>query len=362
MPSLIHFRAHLLWAGLAVLLAACSPPETAKPPPASKAVLELAAADVVRAETGALQPSVVVTGQLRALERTTVQAEVAARVERVLVREGDDIRAGQLLALLSVRELEARVRQAEAALASARAQAVLADAVRDRQEALRKEQFVSDLELTRGAAEARAAAEMVKAQEALLSLARKSLEDARITAPISGVLARRQVEPGQTVSLNTPLFDIVDLGRLELEITVPAGEIARVRTGQSVQFRVSGYETQFQGTVSRINPVAESGSRALTVYVLVPNPGRALKAGLFAEGKLALGEAVSGVLLPLAALRSDGTVPVVHDKRLDLVPVRVLVRDDRSGQMLVSGIKPGDLVVTTRLADGAAGLPVKMAE
>lgn len=334
----------------------------AAPPPA----LELGARDVARAQNGSVQPGIALTGQIDALQRTTLQSEVAAAVDKVLVREGEPVKAGQLLVVLSAKDLDARLKQAEAGLASARAQSVLAESVRERNELLRQQQYLSDLDQKRGIAEAQAAAENVKAQAALLTMARKALDDSRILSPMNGVVSRRRVEPGQSVGVNAPLLDIVDLRELELKATIPADRVALLQAGQGVSFHVSGYPQEFQGTVTRINPVAESGSRAISFYARVPNPGQLLRAGLFVQGRLLTSAAVAGTVIPVAALRMPPGQPVfvlvVSGPELEKRPVTVLARDDGQEQAVVSGVKAGEQVVTVILGPQALDLPVRVTE
>ena len=96
--------------------------------------LELSAEDVVTVAESTLQAGVTITGQLDAFNHTTVQAQVGSNVAKVLVREGESVKAGQVLMLLATQDLSSRLRQAEAALASAKAEAILAKAVQERNE------------------------------------------------------------------------------------------------------------------------------------------------------------------------------------------------------------------------------------
>ena len=267
-------------------LAGCGGGDPAVKPVAKAATppLELSAADIVKAPRGRLQPETAFT-----------------------------------------RELEARLKQAEAALAGARAQSVLAEAVRDRQQALRVDNNVSELELKRSVAEAEAAAENVRAQTALLAIARKALDEARIMAPMAGVISRRLIQPGQTVAVNTPLFDLVDLNPLELTGTVPSAAVA-----------------------------------ALTPAQPAPADEAAAAGRLYVQGRLATAREAEGVILPLAALRGGHEVMIVSDGKLVKKQVAVLARND--DRVVVSGLTGGETVLTTRLADGALGRPVRMAE
>ena len=351
---------------IAICLAACSPksantPETTTSVPTA---VDLAASDIVTAAESSLQSAIPVTGQLQAVHHTTVQSQVAAPVAEVLVREGETVKAGQVLARLSTPDLSARVKQAEAALASAQSQATLAEAVRARNDSLRKDNYLSEIDDKRGQAEAQSAKENVNAQQALLNIARKALNDAVITAPMAGVIARRQVEPGQTLAVNAVLFDLVNLTELELTATVPAGRIAEVQAGQTIRFTVQGYAEPFTGQVARINPVADTVSRAVSVYARVANPQYRLRAGLFVQGRLLTGTAATGISLPLSAVHQDADgsyVWLVSGQKLLRQAVQPGVSDEQSGKVIIiSGVKTGDIVVLARLKPEAAGLSVRI--
>ncbi|PTQ88430.1 efflux RND transporter periplasmic adaptor subunit [Agitococcus lubricus] len=330
------------------------------------ASLELAATDVTKAEIQTVQSNVAITGQLQALNFTTVQTEVGAAVAEVLVREGQTVTKGQILVRLATQDLEARVHQAEAALAAANAESVLANAVQQRNEELHQQRYVSDIDYKRGIAEANAKAENVKAQKALLLIAKKALANATITAPMTGIVAKRYVQTGQTVAMNAPLLDVIDLRELELVATVPAEHVAQLTIGQRVDFTIQGFTDTFNATVSRINPVADSATRAVTFYARVNQQGQLLKAGLFAQGRLQLGQAEQGVVVPTVAIHYQQQQPYVwrvQGKQLQQQAVTLGTTDSRQGKTVVKqGLAAGDMIVLVQLTEQAANMPVKLAE
>jgi RND family efflux transporter MFP subunit len=351
-------------------LTACHQPA---PNPAPTAVapatpgLELAASDIATVKQQSLQAGVAISGQLQAFNYTTAQAEVSASVSQVLFREGETVRKGQVLVQLATQDLQSRLKQAEAALASAKAEAVLAEAVLERNEQLRKDNYISDIDYKRGLAEAQARTENVKAQQALLTIARKALADAVITAPMTGVIAKRYVQSGQMLMTNGPVADIVDLNELELVATVPAEQVAALKTGQSLSFTVQGFDHSFSGVVSRINPVAEASTRAVTFYARVANNQQQLKAGLFVQGRLLVGQAEQGLAIPSHAIRYDDNkqayIWLLKDHKLLKQAIVPGDSDSLSGQTLVTrGVAEGDTVVLAQLTANAANMPVTMAE
>lgn len=329
--------------------------------------LELSPADIVTVSENTLQAGVTITGQLDAFNHTTVQAQVGANVANVLVREGESVKQGQVLAVLATQDLSSRLRQAEAALASAKAEAILAKAVQERNEQLYKDHYVSDIDYKRGVAEANARAENVKAQESLVAIARKALNDAVVNAPMNGIVAKRYVQAGQTVAMNASLFDIVDLSELELTAIIPAEQVAALKVGQSVIFTVQGFSESFTGKVSRINPIAEAGTRAVTFYANVPNPQQRLKAGLFVQGRLAVGAAETGLTIPNLAIRYDEQKQpyvwtLVQHKLAKQILTLGTVDNTRNQTLVKTGLRAGDVVVLAQLTAQVANMPIKMAE
>jgi membrane fusion protein (multidrug efflux system) len=340
----------------ALLMSACGKEAQSKATPVTvaPASLELSATDVTQVTEQSLQSMVAITGQLQAYNYTTIQSETTASVAKVLVREGETVKKGQLIVQLATQDAESRLRQAEAALASAKAESILATAIKERNEQLHKDNYISDIEYKRGLAEAAARGENVKAQMSLVDIARKGVSNTVIMSPMSGIVSKRHIQAGQVVAMNSPLLDIVDLSQLELVATITPQHVAALKIGQEVEFNVQGFSQQFTGTVSRINPVADAGTRAVTFYASVNNAQSLLKSGLFVQGNLALGSAEKGLVVPLVALRysedKQAYLWLVEQQKLVKRPVVLGMQDAKSGLVLISqGIQAGDKVVLAQL-------------
>lgn len=355
---------------LALALAACGggKPEEAPAAAAAPAALELAPVDVATVARMPVSGGLPVSGTLQPLRQTTVQARVPAEVSAVLVREGERVAQGQVLARLGTQDLEARLRQAEAQLAAARVDARLARALAERNKELYDKKYFSEIDYQRSVGEADARDETVRAQQALVAIARKALDDAAVRAPQAGIIARRYIEPGSSVGMDARLFEVVDLAEMELVVPVPAAEIAGVKVGQRLAFTVTGMgERRFEGRVARINPVADSGTRAISVYVRVPNPGLELKGGMYGRGEIAAGSGGEALGLPLDALHEqEGQGPwllVLAGGKLEKRAVEVAARDPRRNRVfLKGGVKEGDTVVVARLTEAAAGRPARLVQ
>ncbi len=353
----------------ALLMSACGQEAQSKATPVTvaPASLELSATDVTQVTEQSLQSMVAITGQLQAYNYTTIQSETTASVAKVLVREGETVKKGQLIVQLATQDAESRLRQAEAALASAKAESILATAIKERNEQLHKDNYISDIEYKRGLAEAAARGENVKAQMSLVDIARKGVSNTVIMSPMSGIVSKRHIQAGQVVAMNSPLLDIVDLSQLELVATITPQHVAALKIGQEVEFNVQGFSQQFTGKVSRINPVADAGTRAVTFYASVNNAQSLLKSGLFVQGNLALGAAQSGLVVPQVAVRYDqdktAYLWIVEQQKVVKRPVVLGTQDAKSGLVLINqGVKVGDKVVLAQLTPQAANMAGKMAE
>jgi RND family efflux transporter MFP subunit len=353
---------------LALALSACGDKASANKAPPPVAVLELAHADVAIVQKSVLKGGLPIAGVLQAVTQTTVQSRVAAEVDDVLVREGEDVRKGQILAHLGTKDLDARLKQAEANLASAKVEAQLANALLERNQKLYEKNYFSEIDYQRSEGDAEARAANARAQQALVDIARKALNDANIKAPMDGIIARRYVEPGSSISMDGRLFDIVDLTEMELAAPVPATEIAAVKPGQMVQFTVSGFgDTAFSGKVVRINPVADAGTRAITVYVHVDNSQSTLKGGMYARGDILLDDGGEALLIPLEALHEEpgqlAWVMVLRQGRIEKRIIDPGTRDERHNQLAVrSGLAEGEMVIVTQLGDKAINQPARINE
>lgn len=194
----------------------------------------------------------------------------------------------------------------------------------------------------------------VKAAEAQVEIAADALGDTVLRAPISGVVGKRSIQPGEKVEVNSDLLSIVDLSEMEIQVSVPTTDIPSVATGQTAEFHVDGFGDQtFTGRVTRISPEAGENSRSITVFLAVKNPKGALRGGMFAKGKLSLGQTTPSLTIPQSAVMDGSGQPYVywidHGKvvRSNLTLGR---SDERSGLVEVkSGLAQGATVVATKM-------------
>ena len=343
-----------------------APPAQAKAPdPKKTEVYELSARDVAAVARGELHVNLPLSGTLTPLAQATIKSKVSGVVTGATVQEGTQVAAGQVLARLDQADQRARVAQQQAALDEANARLQMALKNNANSQALLAQSFISQhsYDATENAvALARAGVNAARAQ---LDLARNALNDTVIVAPMAGVISKRHVQGGEKVAPDMPVFSIVDLRELTLEARVPASDIPRVKTGQEVRFRVDGYQGRdFAGTVARINPTTEPGSRSMLVYISVANPDAVLRGGMFAKGSVTTVKTQSAPLLPLAALRKDkghDVVYVIEHGKVVSAPVTLGLRNDDEGMAEVtSGLTPGARVITAKLDGVKPGSRVRV--
>ena len=284
-------------------------------PPAATAVkaepvIELAASDVFTVQSIELSQGIPISGSLKAVNSALVKARVAGELQGLSVREGDAVKAGQMIARIDSSEYAARVRQSQETADAAKAQIDMAQRGFDNNKALVDQGFISRTALDMSVATLQSAQANHKAALAGLDIARKSVQDTVLTAPISGIVSQRMAQPGERVGIDARVVEIVDVSRLELEAQLSASDSVQVRVGQTARLKLEGRAEEIAATVSRINPSASSSSRSVLVYLNVASlPG--LRQGLFAQGMLDTVKE-SALAAPLSAVRTDKPQPYVQ--------------------------------------------------
>jgi RND family efflux transporter MFP subunit len=265
--------------------------------------MTLSATDVVLVKLTDLSQGLEISGPLKAASTAFVKARVAGELQGMAVREGDAVKAGQVIARVDSTEYQARMRQAQQQAESAKAQVDIAKRNFDNNRSLVDQGFISKTALDSSIATLSSAEANYRATQAGADVAAKALEDTVLRAPISGLVAQRLSQPGERVAIDARIVEIVDLSRLEIEASLSAGDSLHVQVGQMAQVTVEGAAKPLSARVVRVNPSAVAGSRAVLAYLAVePAPG--LRQGLFAQGLLATG--VSRALaVPLNAVRTD---------------------------------------------------------
>ncbi|MBI4912390.1 MAG: efflux RND transporter periplasmic adaptor subunit [Acidobacteria bacterium] len=304
------------------------------------------AVTTVAVEERPFRAAIPFTGTLLAVNRAELKAEVAGRVTRVTVHEGDRVAKGTLLSAQDEEDLLLAVQAAEAQLVQAQAQAQQA-----RRDNERAQMLLEKRSITRQAAQQaetffNASAAGVRAAESNLGLAQSRLHKARITAPFDGEVAARAVQPGEMLAPGQPAFVVVDNRRLEIQADLPAESVALVKVGLRASFRVAGFDKPFQATLTQVSPSVLAEGRTLRVRLEVPNPDGRLKGGLFAEGEFQAEGFQKRNALPASILTTLGRDAEVFVAESGVARKRrIVVGAEQEGWRPVEGLAKGAEVV-----------------
>lgn len=329
-------------------------------------LVELANIDVVKAQTLDMAQGLAISGSLKAVNSAVIKARVAGELQGLAVREGDFVKAGQVIARIEASEYESRVRQAREQAESAKAQVNVAQRQYDNNKALVDQGFISKTALETSVANLNAAQATYKAALAGAEVAAKSVADTVLKSPIAGQVSQRLAQPGERVGVDGKIIEVVDLSRLELEASLSAQESMDVRVGQSAELQIEGSRQVVNAKVVRINPSAQAGSRSVLVYLNIDNTGGAalpLRQGLFAQGTLGTAKA-SRLAVPVSAVHTDKPEPYVQTVENGQVVHRNVDLGTRGmagneAVVAVTGLSDGALVIRGTIGILREGAKVK---
>lgn len=332
------------------------------------AALEFLPSDVAQAKLHDLRQTLPLSGSLRAVNQAAVKAKVAGEVREVLVREGESVSVGQVLVKMDSSEYQARLDQTKGAMQAARGQLDIATKTRDNNKALLAKGFISQNAFDNAASQYGIALANVESAKGALDVTQKSLSDTVIRAPIAGLISNRTIQPGEKVSADNHLLDVVDLRQMELEAAVPTADIMHVALGQEVQVKVEGLSSPLIGKVARINPATQAGSRSILAYIQIDNPQGMLRVGMFGDARLTLAKKAGVLTVPQSAIQDNAGSPFVYaieDGRLVQKSVTLGIKGDdgETGAVeIISGLESGAQIVRSNLGNLRSGTQVRYAK
>ncbi|MFN2598949.1 MAG: efflux RND transporter periplasmic adaptor subunit [Pyrinomonadaceae bacterium] len=317
------------------------------------AAVQQARAQAAQARAAAGNQAPVTTDQIRQAEVALTQAraqETQAQNDlnrlQTLFERGISARKEVEAARTQLAVQTAAVRQAEAALAAARVTAA------------------------RGVGEVRTQAAVtaggVSAAEAALQVASAELARASIVSPITGTVTKRAVNDGETVDPATPAFEVIDSSSLDLVANLPAQYLGRIRTGDLAVVKVEPFpDREFEGGVVQVAPAVDPATNTVAVRVRLPNPSGELRAGLFADARIAVEVHANALAVPEAALVVEGDDTFVFvpkaDSTVEKRKVTVGIRDAGRAE-ITDGLKDDERVVTTGAFGLGDGTKIKIVE
>jgi RND family efflux transporter MFP subunit len=341
-------------------------PNTVKTTAPAASTIELSASDVVKVQAMDMVQGLPVSGTLKASQSAMLKARVVGELMDLTVREGDWVKAGQVIARIDPTEYQARERQAKQQSDATWAQVDIAQKQLDNNKALVDQGFISQTALQNAMATFNGAKATHMAAMAALDVARKALDDTTVRSPISGQIAQRLAQPGERMPLDGRIVEVVNLSQLELEAALPAADASLVRAGMRAQMTVEGMQAAVTAKVLRISPSAQTGSRSVLVYLGVAGQ-EGLRQGLFAQGSLGTRSA-RALAVPLASVRTDKPQPyvqVIDGEQVRHVTVETGTRTEQTQNNLtltwveVQGLTEGTQVLTASAGAVREGTQVK---
>jgi HlyD family secretion protein len=332
----------------------------------------------VRATIGTIQSALEISGTLTPRTRVGVKPKLPGRLERVLVDIGDRVRAGQVVATIDRRELDAQVDAATAAIGVAdatieSAEAALANATNEHTRAKnlfesgalpRQRLEAAETALRAASAQRNLARANLAQAQAALRRAREVQKDATLTAPVTGVIVERNYDAG-AIPGDLPVVVVADIRQLKLEAGVSELEAGRLRTGLPASVSVQAKPGEsYSGQLAAIAPEVDERNRHFQVEVRVDNSKGTLLAGMYASARIVLQVADQAVTIPREAVTTQNGQRVVFKIKGDqLTPVPVVegLHDGRQVQV-TSGLAAGDQVLADARRQLPAGSRVKAVE
>ena len=320
--------------GLALLLSGCGN----KKESVATVQLPVASVKVAAAEKKSRAATEDVMGTVRAKLRASIEAKVSGKIERMLVAPGQVVKAGELLAELDAREIQARLDQALALRQQAESDL-------KRFTKLLEAKSLTQVEFDNAQARARVAVAAVTETETMLGYT-------KVIAPFAGVITRKHADVGDLATPGKPLLDMEDSHALRLEADVPEAVVGKLNLGDKLPVRVTAQALELTGVVSEIAPAADPGSRTFLVKLDLPDAA-GLRAGQFGRVAMPVGE-TSALRVPLSAVVRRGQMEMVFIVSENKAQLRLIKTGKRIGGEveLVSGVEAGEKMVV----EGAAGL------
>jgi len=326
--------------------------------------LEFVAAEVARPLAARLPVTVEFSGPLVAPRTAIVRAKAAGSLLSLSVAEGSRVKAGQVIGAIDLTDLQSRAADRAALVESAQASLSEAQRQHTANVGLAAQNFISPTALQTSQARLDAARAQLKSAQAQLAMSNVGLREATLAVPISGIVGKRHVVPGEKVSAEQPVVTVVDLSTLELAGTVGTHEVSLLAPGQAATIRIEGTGEDVAGRIDRIAPAAETGTRAIGVVVVLDNQGERFRAGQYAQARVAIADPTVRMTVPIAAIGQASGQDYVWTIERDALVRRIVVtgrRDLASGRVeIVKGLADDVQLLAMRFDNLKEGAPARI--
>ena len=290
-------------------------------------------------------------GNFVPVQQLNFSSENSGRVVNVLVDEGSRVRKGQTLAIIKTDVLSIDLETAEAAYQNA-----LKD--KQRYESAFQTGGVTQQQLD----QAKLALENAQAR---VAQAKIRVSDANIKSSIDGIVNKRYIEPGAVVSPGTQLFELVDVSKLKLNITVNEVQVANLKQGDKVEVKASVFpEDTFTGKITFIAPKADASLNFPVEIEIASNPGNKIKAGMYGTANFSLNNTSPSTIIPRSAFVGSVSTNQVFIAKDSTAKLRTVVAGRVLGDKveILQGLNAGDTIITSgqiNLTDGSKITPLR---
>jgi len=280
-----------------------------------------------------------------------IAPKVTGRLDYLQVREGDRVTRGEVLARIDPSQVQALVNQQQAAVESARSNAINAQVKYNRYYSLYKQGFVAAQDVDDYRTQRDMQESALRAAEAQLRNAQSQLSDTILRSPVNGFVTARFFDPGSVVTAGQPIVTVQTIRNVFVTTSVPEGINRQVHEGMEATVTFDAIPgREFKGKVTQVNTSADPQSRQFLVRASLPNPQSLIRPGMFCRMTLVTKVTRNAVVVPHEALSKDpksgGQVVTVIDAKLVAHKRPVTTGDsDLTGVQIVSGVQPGERVV-----------------
>jgi len=290
-------------------------------------------AHIVSLET--LSNSVYTTGTILANEEVELRSEISGKIIKILFKEGSYVNKGDLLIKINDADLQAQLRRAESKVK-------LSEEKESRQRQLRDGNLISQEEYDNTVGE-------LNVNQADYDLIKAQIDKTEIRAPFGGIVGLRSVSEGSYVTTSTVMARLQNFNNIKVDFSIPEKYSASVKTGDELEFKISGSNRLFQAKVYAIEPKINPGTRTLQIRAICNSSYKELIPGAFANVELNLKQIADAILIPTVSI-----VPELKGQKVFLYKngivnaqnVEIGIREETRVQ-IISGLQKGDTVITS---------------
>ncbi|MFM2343668.1 MAG: hypothetical protein RLZZ210_276 [Pseudomonadota bacterium] len=275
-------------------------------------VLNLVSSDIHTVISSSFNKSIDTTGIFKPIKHIQIKAKNTGEISRLIVKVGDKVKQGQVLANIDNSDINARLNQSQAQIKIAEEQLELAKIQYNKNLELSKENFISKSGLDTYKTNLEVAQQNLQTALASHTINKKSSFDRDVVAPFSGIVSSKMLENGTSVTFDTPIMEIVDNSIVELEAGINASQISQIKLGQKVSVNIEGIAQPIEANITRISPSSINNSRLVNVYIQIKNSSDVIKSGIFAKASILLEEKELSAIPESSIVRKSGQKPFVY--------------------------------------------------